>query len=307
MDPLAVEVDGLCSAARGELMLVAPFIKEAVLTRLLNAVAVSVDIRVVTRWRPQEIKAGVSDIEIWDAVKARPRTTLLLRPDLHAKYYRADSNCLVGSANLTQAGLGLSRTPNLELLLPVGSTHMGLKGFEVRLLAGAVLVDDHIVDLTRAAVAILPDVPIFEDLQQWSDRGTGVDVIGEAETWVPTLRQPEDLFMAYAGHGEALSQVSLRAAAADLSILWIPTGLDEPAFDACVGLALMCMPLFVAVDGFVSEPRRFGEMRDLLSRMRASSESSSRDWQVMYRWLMHFLPERFDYRRPNHSELIARR
>lgn len=157
MDPLVVEVHTLCSRARNDLMLVAPFIKEAVLTSLLNAVATSVHIRVVTRWRPQEIKSGVSDIEIWDAVKGRARTTLLLRPDLHAKYYRADDHCLVGSANLTLTALGLSRTPNFELLLPVASTHVGLEGFERRLLVGTVLVDDHIVDMTRAAVARLPE------------------------------------------------------------------------------------------------------------------------------------------------------
>lgn len=307
MDRLAVEIDALCSNARYDLILVAPFIKKAVLTRLLSAVATSVHIRVVTRWRPQEIKAGVSDIEIWDSVKARALTTLLLRPDLHAKYYRADDHCLVGSANLTLTALGLSRTPNLELLLPVTPAHAGLEGFEERLMAGSVTVDDRIADLTRAAVDMLPELVALEEVQ-WSNTG-GVD-LGQAlvpEVWVPTLRQPEDLFVAYTGRGETLSEVSRRAAKADLSVLWIPPGLDEPAFDVCVGAALMCMPLVVAVDRFVNEPRRFGEMRDLLGRLRGTSGSSDREWQAMFRWIMHFLPERFEYRRPHYSEVIARR
>src|SRR4051812_46006665 len=114
MPLLARELDALCSNARDELVLVAPFIKQAVLMRLLDATASSVAVRVVTRWSPQEIKSGVSDLEVWDVINARSGAVLLLRADLHAKYYRADMSCLVGSANLTHAALGLATVPNLE-------------------------------------------------------------------------------------------------------------------------------------------------------------------------------------------------
>jgi hypothetical protein len=307
MNTLIGELEALCSSTQAKLLLVAPFIKAPVLARLLDRTMLHVDVCVVTRWRPQEIKAGVSDIEIWDLLKERPRTALMLRQDLHAKYYRGDDQCLVGSANLTGTALGLSRAGNLELLLPVAPNHVGLEGFEQRLLAGAVAVDDRIVDLTRAAVDVLPKLLVVDEDQA---PGTLEGILGEVlgpETWVPTLRQPEDLFMAYSGDQETLSGASQRAAASDLAVLRIPFALDEPTFNVCVAAALMRMPIVVAVDGFVVEPRRFGEMRDLLTRLRGPSISSERDWQVMFRWIMHFLPQRFEYRRPRYSELIARR
>src|SRR6266566_1157307 len=107
----------LCSSADYELMLVAPYIKRPILAQLFAATKPSVSVQVITRWLPQDIRAGVTDIEVWDLVQERPRSCLRLRQDLHAKYYRADNRCLVGSANLTAAALGLSAAPNLELLV----------------------------------------------------------------------------------------------------------------------------------------------------------------------------------------------
>src|ERR1022692_3406709 len=119
MDRIVDQLEALCSSAHNDLLLIAPFIKYAVLARLFGGTQPSVHVQVVTRWLPQDIKAGVSDLEVWDVVKGRTRTRLWLRQDLHAKYYRADDRCLVGSANLTGSALGLSAAPNLELLVPV--------------------------------------------------------------------------------------------------------------------------------------------------------------------------------------------
>src|SRR5579862_8242725 len=117
MKRIVDELENLCSSAHDELLLVAPFIKYTVLARLVDLTKPSVSVQIVTRWLPQDIKAGVTDIEVWDIVKVRRRTRLRLRQDLHAKYYRADDRCLIGSANLTLAALGLSAAPNLELLI----------------------------------------------------------------------------------------------------------------------------------------------------------------------------------------------
>ena len=94
----------------------APFAKEVIVQLLLAATPVNVSVEVVVRWLPFDIKVGVSDLEVWDIIRDRPGADLFVRQDLHAKYYRADDRCLVGSANLTGATLGLSLAPNFELL-----------------------------------------------------------------------------------------------------------------------------------------------------------------------------------------------
>ncbi len=99
----------LLAAARqatDELLLVAPYIKLAALFKVLDVTPPSVKVRVVTRWRLDELAGGVSDIAIWPVLFARAQSELWLQPALHAKYYRADSRSLLGSANLTGAGLG---------------------------------------------------------------------------------------------------------------------------------------------------------------------------------------------------------
>ena len=302
MGSIAAELEALCSSAHYELLLTAPFVKYSALAKLISVTKPSVYIQVVTRWLPQDIRAGVSDIEIWDIVKGRPRTRLRLRQDLHAKYYRADDHCLVGSANLTLTAFGLLSAPNLELLIRAAQNSAGLPGFEEQLLAGTVDVDEDLVNLTRIAVSRLPALLETED----------ADPFGPAEprlltTWVPALRQPEDLILAYEGRSDVLTSVALRSAAADLDMLRIPPGLDQPAFEAVVRANLLCMPVVAAVSRFISEPRRFGEVRNMLEQLLESAEAASREWQALLRWMVYFLGDRFEYRRPHHSEVIAPR
>ena len=44
------------------------------------------------------------------------------------------------------------------------------------------------------------------------------------ERWVPTLRQPADLYLAYLGIAEDLSAVAGQSGAADLAVLRVPFG-----------------------------------------------------------------------------------
>ena len=67
-----------------------------------------------TRWTPLDIQVGASDIACRTLIKNRGGS-FRLHNQLHAKYYRVDDYVLIGSANLTQSGLGFSNSPNLEI------------------------------------------------------------------------------------------------------------------------------------------------------------------------------------------------
>src|SRR5947199_2775416 len=113
----------LCPSASETLVIAAPFIKDTVLARVLDVLPSTVRrVTCITRWFPEEIAAGVSDLEIFDRLAAYQNARLLLHPHLHAKLYRADHRCLVGSANLTNRALGWSSPPNLELLVELDAT-----------------------------------------------------------------------------------------------------------------------------------------------------------------------------------------
>jgi hypothetical protein len=301
-------LEELCASANHVLVLVAPFMKEPVLNRLLSQVRTQeVQVLCVTRWLPQEIAAGVSDLEIWKHFRECGHRRLFLRQDLHAKYYRADGRCLVGSANLTASALGYSMVPNLEILVPCLAGGAGLNSFENELFSAAIEVDDEIAEDTRSLVVQLPaliwsieaEEPAVEELVSKTPE--------KLQDWTPILRQPEDLYLAYCHDRDSLTSTAEAAAVHDLGVLRIPAGLDEFTFNVAVGHALLRTPQVKKIDEFVEQPRRFGEVREFLSRHRPIDESPDLRWQTLLRWLMYFLPDRYNYSRPSHSEIISRR
>ncbi|MFM6208190.1 phospholipase D family protein, partial [Planktothrix sp.] len=108
MIKIGEQLQNLCLNAQVEIIIAAPFIKASILKKLLDSIKSGLPIKCVTRWFPEEVLAGVTDLEVWLIIESYPNSSLWLRNDLHAKYYRADQQCLIGSANLTANALGWS-------------------------------------------------------------------------------------------------------------------------------------------------------------------------------------------------------
>lgn len=309
------QLEKLCAEACDEVVLVAPFVKAFVLKELLAKISTDITVRCVTRWQPEEILRGVSDLEVWSLIKKRPRSSLLLRPDLHAKFYRADEKCLVGSANLTAKALGWSNSPNLELLVPLTASEPTLKTFEAQLFRGCVQVNECLFEQMSATVQLLaekyPDLsPFVSDTPDALREETSPSVEQiPVEAWLPTLRNPEDLYLAYSGQQEKLTTASREAAICDLRSLPTIPNLPKTAFEACIGALLLQKPIVQQVDAFVETPQRFGAVRDLLASLPCASLSNfdaDRAWQTLMRWLLHFLPHRYALSVPNYSEIFYR-
>jgi len=300
----------LCRAAENELVLAAPFIKVRTLEKLLAVVSSEVQIKCVTRWRLDEIASGVSDLDVWLVVRDRPNTSMWLRSDLHAKFYRADSACLIGSANLTHAALGWSSRPNLELLIN-SSAQKSLREFEDGLFAGSSRVDETIYKhmssaLEHFVVYRVPELPIDEQSEAERPLGeTGRSVV----SWTPSLRHPEKLYIAYLGKLDELTTASRAAALNDLSVLDIPLELSREEFESYIGVQLLQMPIIRRVDEFVIEPQRFGAVTNFLSQLPCRDNvdfSANTAWQTLMRWFAYFLPDRYTVSTPRHSEIIVR-
>ena len=310
MQPLGDTLLELVRAAQKEVVLVAPFAKASVVERIVHAVSFGVDIFCVTRWHPDEVKAGISDLEVWDVLRARGDARLLLVPTLHAKYYRADDRLAVGSANLTDSALGWSPHPNLELLILLDDTDISLKEWESSLLSRATEVDDSLTRYFRALVDKLPTpktvrrdhCPIV-DLSLPDSMFAGWNV----GPWLPMSPYPERLYQTYAGRTKETTLGAKEAATHDLLVLRIPPGLDEVTFNCAVAATLLQMPLIRDVDQYLAEPRRFGAIRDLIAGRTDSTRAlATRDWQVLMRWFLHFMPSRYGLSVPHYSEVMYR-
>lgn len=311
---LGTELFNLCAEANQEVLLVAPFIKASVLGRLLNQISPDVSLKCITRWFPEEIVAGVSDLEVWNLVQNRPHSSLWLRPDLHAKYYRADSRCLVGSANLTGKALGWSNFLNLELLVPLSVDEPTVKAFETELLKACIPVDEDLFEQMSLAVQLLaeqaPNLIVSNSSRvEISENNLTTDSPMNVDAWLPTLRNPEDLYSAYFGQTEKLSTASKIAALTDLRSLPVIPNLSPKVFKAYIGTLLLQKPIIQKVDSFVKTPQRFGAVKNLLNSLSCASGSyfnAERAWQTLMRWLLYFLPNRYALSIPNYSEVFYR-
>ena len=97
------------------LLIFSPFITTSYLLELLDG---HTEVHIVTSWRKEHLLAGVSNLDLYGAVRQRKGWTLYVNDRLHAKVYcRNFETVLVGSANLTRRGLGDHEGSNIELLV----------------------------------------------------------------------------------------------------------------------------------------------------------------------------------------------
>lgn len=285
-----------CSRARERLVLCAPFVKRGVLDRALEQVDDAVTIELFTRWRPEEVAAGVSDTAVLEAIEARGGVVRLC-DRLHAKYVWADRRVWLGSANLTAKALGWARRPNLELLIEVPEASEEVAALERVLRSESVEATTELAaEVERAAAMLVGAVRTDRD-----------EATEPAEPWLPRLREPRDLHLAYSVGVERLSSTSASAALTDLQALELPPGLDRPAFEAVVGTRLLQTPIVREVDHLLARSQRFGAVRELIQRRTGlSRDEASHVWQTMMRWLLHFAPTRYERTVPNRSEVLRR-
>lgn len=296
----------LIVGARYEVLLVAPFIKHPVLSRVLAATPKHVHVRCVTRWDPAEIAAGVSDLEVWDLVRERPDTELRLRMGLHAKLYQADQRCLVGSANLTGRALGWIRPANLELLFETRADNVRVRELEGELDRTSVPASKPMYDAMRRSVDSLRAI-------QNSGEVSGPEIISESTSasvgsWLPACRAPDRLYSAYRHREDRMIASAYADARRDLEVLSPPTNLNREAFTAYVTALLEQHPVIRLLDEFVVTPRSSVEIHALLEANGVLPEDMTAEeaWDSLKLWLLTYFPDRYRAKPPQENELFVR-
>jgi len=309
---LGEQLETICVEAINEVVLVAPFVKEHVLKRLLDCISHEVSVKVVTRWNPYEIQAGVSDLSIWPLIRARENTSLFLCSHLHAKYFRVDSRCLVGSANMTGKALGWNKMPNLELLVSLDYQSQNLPEFEQELFANSIAVNEYVHQYTLEAVAALPVIvkPIEDEKQEPTETEDTESGRVLPAYWLPATRFPENLYKAYCGEQDKLTGASRASTESDLAFLSIPPGLSNTSFNLLVGAMLLQSPIISEIDSFLTLPRRFGAVTAFLRSLPCAELpdfEANYSWQTLVRWFLLFLPHRYSKVKSHYSEVFVRR
>lgn len=300
----ATVVGEILGAAVTQVFIVAPYIKSGTLRRLLGKIATSASLICITRWLPEDIASGVCDLEIFEDISGRAGSQLLVQPHLHAKYYRGDRRCLVGSSNLTARGLGWSTPSNLELLVELSVDFPGLEEWETSLWQSSIPATHELRDRIAKEALRLKNLAKLLPLPEVNEETI---VHAPQSQWIPACPVPERLWTVYRGGAEATMVSSAREAAqSDLQALSPPPGLTQALFGAYVSGILRQMALFSEIDRLALAGLSDSHARAYLeSRMGdTKTHSTEQAWRVLKAWLIHFFPE--TYRLEASQEVLVR-
>ena len=226
----------------------------------------------VTRWLPGDIAMGVSDVAVRQLILDRGGV-FRLHPSLHAKYYRCDGYVLIGSANLTEPGMGLGASPNFEILA-LADRSFDASRFECDLLVQSRSITD-------------AEYEIWESIRV-ERRKPAIRSEGAALSWRPLTRNPEDVWLMYTGnyHG-VVSPLVRESASFDLDGLMIPTELDRDGFAVWVSAALLSSP-FACYVRSLTEGQDGEEFTQVSDDWRMAPADARYAAETARSWLAHF-------------------
>lgn len=215
------------------LVLIAPFIKRAVMRRLLDHATAATTVDCYTRWEAAEVATGVSDPSIIDLAGADSRLRIHLVDRVHTKLYANQTDCLIGSANLTGAALGVTPRPNLEVLIRIPRSHQGVEKAISDVITASRPATQEDADNVRRLAALLERAGI----------GIHTASADEQQLWYPKSLNPRNVFLLYNGAEVGMSVQAKRAALEDIAGLGLPLGLDESQFQSYVAAILYDLPV----------------------------------------------------------------
>ena len=293
----------LLDSESGEVVLVCPFIKSVIIQRLLNTAGEGTQFTVYTRWLPNEIAAGVSDLEVYNLVNKYGGKLFLLH-ELHAKMYMRGGRALIGSANMTGSGTGWAQYPNLEILVEVDSQSREVIRLIDRLQSASRLATSKIQEVIRTAAAQL------ENQSDWTNKlHETAEFLGDLEegVWLPHCTTPTRLWQVYSGKTRRMLESTVEDAQRDLIFLQSPKGLDEADFIAFIRAMLCQTTIFGLVDAALD---RGEDPANTLSTelINLNSVQVAEQWEIIQSWLLHFFPDIYRTRIPlKHIQLSKSR
>lgn len=256
-------------------MLAAPYIKADALTRLLDVTQSDASIHCITRWNPQDLISGASDIESRTLV-LQSGGQFLLHPSLHAKYYRIDHTVLLGSANLTLSALGWRPQPNLEILCGAGAD-FNADEFENELLSDSREISDKEFSCWKAVVET--NHPSHDDSNLYP----------RLDDWRPKTRDPRHVFMSYQGRNNQIASFDEQEAVrVDLRALLIPPSFTDEEIHAWMSTCLLAAPFTNSVIKFLDNADLTASYQSLASKYGLGLTEARRDMETVQNWLAYF-------------------
>lgn len=298
--PLAGRVSGYFSSESGDIRYIfSPFIQKETIEHILPNDGM--DTIVITRWRKDDLRSGVSDPHVFNFCK-KHGYTLKINQRLHAKTYSWDlEEGLVGSANLTDAGMGRAQVSNIEVL--AGPLNLPL---EVQMKLRRAERDAQLVtkDGFEAAVEIYQESPSESETDQ-----EGIDLGNQPEYLISSLPATEDpdvvISVLAVDRKQTLSELSStsrRCVLHDITTYALTDldGLPESEVRVKMQQRFENHPFIKAIIDQMDPDIYFGEMKEFVQHECVDVPTPSRrelteNIQILYSWFPKLSPNRFEH------------
>lgn len=285
------------NSATTEVIVLSAFLKENALKWIYENTEVQ-KISVVTRWLAHDLIAKVSDLSCYRFCHENG-IKFGISSGLHAKVYCIDGQVLVGSANATSSGLGLSSRHNDEFGVCVAAGKAEFSKLS-DYLNSVTWVDDELFSLISQEFSRIP-ISVQTDIPNWSERVQAKLEKPNNYIWVHELPFNE-LSQLQANYNEESSTIDH-----DIELLGIDRGdfsveqsvlafRNSRAFSWCYNI--------VREGGSLS----FGEFTAKLHNAVLDDPTPYRReikelTQVLFAWAKLY-PAVFEIKRPKYSEVI---
>lgn len=176
----------------GDVVIVSPYITTSMLTALMEHAVDGTDVTIVTSWKKQDFVAGVSSTALWDACYSHGWSLVVhhdLHPrKLHAKVYHRGASALIGSANLTHAGLGKAPNPNHEILVRVDLNDVLHDAMATWMQEGERMTAERVVHFQQLE-ALVEQKPTADDVA-WELPAQEDPEVDEEHAWILSAMPP---------------------------------------------------------------------------------------------------------------------
>ena len=262
-----------CSGAKS-LFIVAPYIKADALAKVLNYIRPDASLTCITRWHPNDLIQGSSDVECRELIVERGGS-FQLHPFLHAKYYQMDDVILIGSANLTLSGMGWAPQSNFEILCYAGNDFNSLK-FRQELLQNTREISDaeyaHWEAIAKSNI----------------HKNTITNELPQLDNWRPATRDLGNLKLAYHNQMDDIaSSDEQKSAQRDIQFLLIPDELSDEELNLWLSTCLLSSTFTNSVI-HANELDVRNAYRFLAETYNLSNVDARRDMETVQNWL-HYL------------------
>ena len=260
------------------MVLVAPYFKVDAMETMLRHVEPGASLTCITKWEPQDIVYGASDLACRDIV-IEFGGNFMLHPTLHAKYYRINDVVLIGSANLTSSAMGWSSNPNLEILCEP-SSEFHADAFEREVIIDARKISDNEYLYWKSITANIA-------------RGENTPrIYPRLANWRPATRDPRHILMSYQGQGDEIASFDeQRAARRDLHDLLIPPNLTDEGLRTWMSTCLLAAPFTNSVIKLINNSDVTASYQFLASKYGLGLTEARRDMETVQTWLVYFVPK----------------